>query len=993
MRLFAKIKDRLYSYFVNKMIKNRYHNWRNSKLSRLKEIEDFMASDRDRAISNIVVLMNSALLNILGDYDEEAFYHCIEELDSWVTLVNKKDAAERTKECLEPEECMHILLELSDIAKSVFSWNLSEMGYKTYLCRCDSQREIENCLHCCFALADQFLLQTKTRDAIEILQIALYESKSVGYKLGEVISILRLLALRNVARISDPFINVDYSSEMLYEELNRVCGCDTEKLIHLLDLEYASIYSSFGVDHPLLLHAIQAKQELMQSNGNCTELGEENDDEANMIDVIRKISECIGRLSEEEVLVLSAQDITNEVLLRNLLAQYIMVMPEFDKDGSHELVSEILKNLSREMEELAGCCHSPFIKVLPHYIEAMFHLMIRNDINQYEDEYEAAMSIIDHSHRLADVHGFQSYFNSVVLQLITFMENRKDRALEIIEGHIDVVAKQDSASCSWYIDLLNAKLDCLNPLSKEWTNTACDIIREARLDILGRFHYLSNNQRSQLLSVWQKKTRNIVNCTSESINIETYNLLSLEKGILMTTSRELKKILQRDDRYVYLIDLVKELERYERNLKLNPSHRNRIEDEKIRMKSLELNAELFKLNHLGLSGILDFGFEQILGVLDDNEVVIDFYNNEIEDDDRQYFAYVIARNRSIQRVDICRESDLLRFANAYPGEPWRLYDNSEISRELCSLLWADLPINKNMTVFFSPTGSLLKVAVENLVVDETGKMLSECFANLVRISHPRYIKSMKEEPTISFDNTKKAIFGNMNYGGKMDEDSSLLGYAFNAEGQIEDGMLIPWGNLSRNDECDNISHMFRIQPKTTKEEFLALNNSDVDILHIMTHGFFFGLKTVRRLPKFYNAVDEMDTSGIVFEGANHAWMSKDDNWDGILRSSEIAHLNMSSIKLAVLSVCDSANGVIDRDGLVGLQRALKQAGVNTIIHSLWNVDVETSQLFTFMFYRNLMKGMNKREAFRLTVDVIKRESGMTRAFSDSYYYARYIMID
>lgn len=991
MNLYTKIKEKLYSFIIRKMLDQQYYNWIDTKDSRLNEIRAILSENEDSDIHDIISLMDIALSNILGDYNEDAFEDCMEELEASIVNFNNGNGAERSKAELfhESEQYTSLLLELSDIAKSAFCWPMSEMGYKLCLTRIDPQRQIENYLHCCFALTDHYMFQAKTREAIDILQKAFYQSQSTGFLLGEVISLIRLLALRNLVKTSDPFINVDDSSEMLYKELKRLCDCDIEKLIRLVDTEFASIYSTYGPAHPMLLHAVLAKQELEQSRGYNGESAEEYDEEDNMTAVIQHIPEAIGKLSAEEIRVISTHELSNEALLRYLMGQYLMVLPELSEEDNHGIVLD----LTKELDELAAHSHSSFVRVLSHYVKAMYYLSCKNDVANYEKEYDKAMKIIDHSHRLADVHTFKLYFNSVVQQLIFFMNDRKDLALEIIESHICRIDKHDPASRSWYINLLNEKLNYLDPISDEWSNTAREVMQEARTDIMGRFHYLSNNQRSLLLSVWQEKTKFIVNHHTNAIAIDTYNLLSLEKGILMTTSRELKKLLQQDVRYNHLRDMLVELEQCEHKLSLHTGYRTTTESENLRMKYLELNAELFKLDDLGLAGILEFSVTHLQSLLGEGEVVVDFHSYETEDNDMQYLAYIITSNSPIQRVQVCRESELMRFANAFEGEPWRLYDNTEMAYEFCALLWSRLPMNENMTVFFSPTGSLLKISMENLVVDASGRTLSDCFANMIRISHPRYIRNMKKEHTISFDTIEKAVFGNMNYGEQADGDFPILGYAFNTDEGNAEGVLNPWGNLSRNTECDNISYMFNTMPKTTKEEFLALDNSAVGLLHVMTHGFFFGLKTVRHLPKFGSAVDEMDTSGLVFEGANGAWTSEDDIWDGILRSSEIAHMNLSNVKLAVLSVCDSANGVIDRDGLMGLQRALKQAGVNTIIHSLWEVDVETSQRFTFTFYRNLQRGMDKHKAFKDTLNKIKQETVTSRCYPNSYYYARYIMID
>ena len=136
--------------------------------------------------------------------------------------------------------------------------------------------------------------------------------------------------------------------------------------------------------------------------------------------------------------------------------------------------------------------------------------------------------------------------------------------------------------------------------------------------------------------------------------------------------------------------------------------------------------------------------------------------------------------------------------------------------------------------------------------------------------------------------------------------------------------------------------------------------------------------------------DPMKRSGLVFSGGQHIWLGEplpDNVDDGILTADEIAGMNLFSTDLLVLSACQTALGDISRDGVFGLQRGFKLAGVNTIVMSLWQVsDVATSLMMT-EFYKNIIRGKSKKESFDAAINAVKAK------YKSPAYWAAFIMLD
>ena len=177
---------------------------------------------------------------------------------------------------------------------------------------------------------------------------------------------------------------------------------------------------------------------------------------------------------------------------------------------------------------------------------------------------------------------------------------------------------------------------------------------------------------------------------------------------------------------------------------------------------------------------------------------------------------------------------------------------------------------------------------------------------------------------------------------------------------------------------NNKTHQSLTKQDASEESFKAFSGKSPSVLHIATHGFFFENVTnterdVLDLTKesvYKVSEDPLMRSGLILAGANYAWKHGSNphaNENGILTASEIANLDLSNTDMVVLSACETGLGDIDgSEGVYGLQRAFKMAGVDIIVMSLWEVpDAETSE-FMQLFYSNWLGGMKVREAFRNT---------------------------
>jgi CHAT domain-containing protein len=160
------------------------------------------------------------------------------------------------------------------------------------------------------------------------------------------------------------------------------------------------------------------------------------------------------------------------------------------------------------------------------------------------------------------------------------------------------------------------------------------------------------------------------------------------------------------------------------------------------------------------------------------------------------------------------------------------------------------------------------------------------------------------------------------------------------------------------------------------------------IIHIATHGFFLADTTLQ------DADNQMNRSGLILAGANYAWkngMPRKGKEDGILSAFEISIMNLQNTELVVLSACETGLGYIENnEGVFGLQRAFKRAGVKNLLVSLWSIPDNATQELMTRFYQNcLEKDMSMRAALKAAQQWMSTQEN----YNNPYYWAGFVLLE
>ena len=313
-------------------------------------------------------------------------------------------------------------------------------------------------------------------------------------------------------------------------------------------------------------------------------------------------------------------------------------------------------------------------------------------------------------------------------------------------------------------------------------------------------------------------------------------------------------------------------------------------------------------------------------------------------------------------------------------------------------------------VYFSPTYDLNNLPLESVIMPD-GSLISDLGINFYRVSSTREIIKRHNK-----DAYKSVIlYGGLEYdtdvetliASDAEERSKGLRGIGNMNDDIENDLRrgnIIWrylnGTKKEVEDIEKVALDFGIMTKLfsasngTESTLKNLSGKKNDIIHIATHGFY--------IKPFDNKNEEnqMERSGLALAGANNKQkgnaLPKGVD-DGILTADEISRLDLRGTDLVVLSACETGLGDVTGEGVYGLQRGFKKAGVQTIVMSLWDVDDAATQMLMTEFYRNLLNGMSKRESLLKAQSKVRNFKGYIngekRNFSNPKYWAGFILLD
>lgn len=432
------------------------------------------------------------------------------------------------------------------------------------------------------------------------------------------------------------------------------------------------------------------------------------------------------------------------------------------------------------------------------------------------------------------------------------------------------------------------------------------------------------------------------------------------------------------------------------------------------IEELEYNilVSLAQTNNDYLS-YLKMTYQDIQNQLLRNDIGIEITHSPYIDNSPIYFALIIRKDWNAPKCVILGEKAQLD-SMAY----------SQLQQTVWQAIIDSAQIKEGENIYFAPDGIFYNIPIEYLPLAD-GRNMSDVY-NMFRVSSTRELCFR--------DSTRQAYSSAVLYGGlKYDAMPQQGLYAQNRSDYrgIDNMSETVWTQWRAEDrakynylpytlkEVDSISNTINGSLHVTtytdeygdEKSFKALSGNSPSILHVATHGYYITptqaeIMSRERLAQYgVSLTDErqsvidysMERTGLLLAGAQYTLRGDtlpQDADDGILSAKEISHLDLTNTDLVVLSACQTALGDITNDGVAGLQRGFKIAGVKSVLMSLWKVDDAATYLLMKQFYKSLFAGKNKQQALRDAQNYLRSYTvGNERPYSDIHYWGAFILLD
>jgi len=716
----------------------------------------------------------------------------------------------------------------------------------------------------------------------------------------------------------------------------------TSPEVALLLVNLGNFYYNMGVTVKALdyyINALKTVNEILKKNGQSEKLAQIG---AKALKGLAFVSEDRGDLESALSSFQQVSDLEKSISdesLSYLLTEGDIIRIHQQMNYKVDSIAIEYEVLLQKIETLLGKNHFSYITTLNNLACFYFNNL---QYSQAIKTYKEALNLIENQN--------ENYYFEIYIKLLMGI----GMTYEAMKEPENVIPYYNKMIALIKEDIKN-RFDFLSELEREdyWSNS-----------ISFRIYYMQN------FLVQHSDSQLTYNADFPSL---LYDNELITKSVLLSSTRHVQQTIQYSgndeliENWNNYCSLKEEMIRLQ-SPSVNPFERstqvNQLEEleKKLIRDSWEFNLWKNELN---------IDWKMIQHVLDKQDAAIEFVESERYDQgwtgEKSYSALVLRPDmKTPVLIKLCKETELKLALSKSQQDPALLY----------KLIWE--PIENTLfgvkDVYLAPAGLLNQVSFAGIKKD-TGHVCDEWVIH--NLLSTRDIIKIKNQPPEANIKKRAVLFGGIDYGQSSIESNPSRGQGFAyLSGSQKEVELINKQLI----ESDWKTKLFTGSEATkTQLKSFSTGIQSSELIHISTHGFYFpyedegtienNKEKTEKKNSYRTSPNPLMRVGLAFAGANFTWKGKGTSKskdDGILTAYEISNMNLDNTDLVVLSACETAMGetvYIVGEGVYGLQRAFKLAGVHTMIVSLWEVpDKETEELMT-EFYSQWTHGLSKKKAF------------------------------
>lgn len=522
-------------------------------------------------------------------------------------------------------------------------------------------------------------------------------------------------------------------------------------------------------------------------------------------------------------------------------------------------------------------------------------------------------------------------------------------------------------------------------------NYAEKYITTLRTALRGQFRTMDYNQRKAL---WKDEKYNIESIKElfaivkdsklkERMNTLMFDLQLLSKGILLNSVISFSNVIEKSEDaqlksdYASIISLQEDLAALRKKGESETIRSTIIKKSKT-LEDLQLSVYQRCAEIADYTDYMSYNWHDVQKSLKNTDVAIEFAliggPEELIDFDKPMRAFILTKEITQPIcVSLGTYDDLRKIL---------ITDDAINNSSAGDAVWGKIInyIKGKKRIFFSADKLFNNIGIEYLNVN--GKSMCDQY-EMYRLSSTKELCVRHK----TIPNQNVVLIGDIDYGQMTNSISEYVHDKLNNLRGMRESEA-GFENLPfTKQEIENLNGFYKstkplllTKQEATEKTFRLLDNKNVTMLHISTHGSYISFKNETEQDAMINSI-------MALSGANMG--SSDETNDGIISAADIAMMNLRQCDMAVLSAYQTGLGKQSDDGVFGLQRGFKNAGVHTLLITLSSVYDESTAMLMEQFHKNL--SLNKMTKYKALISAQKylREHG----YSDPKYWATFILLD